>query len=238
MLFINQALGQDAEQGDLWHVTYESVHPAHLMSYEQWNKEFMEAIKDKEMPNWGAFTEKGEYLYAANIGKTMDGKGKNDAAWESAYEANSKLPALWEKYAHTISTRREEVWRHQPALSYSPEGQPEDEDTYTRVYKFWIKPDKINEATEIMKGYVEAYKKAGVSPGFGTYSSVSGEDQYVWQIRAAFKDQSHWAESDKINGEKLGDSTEELWSKWTQIINKMEMFESWHRNDISNPADD
>ena len=86
MLVLNPAVAQDAEQGDLWLVTYEAVTPSNLLSYEEWNKGFMEAIDGKDMPTWYAFTEKGEYLYATNIGKSLnEGRAANDKAWNTSW---------------------------------------------------------------------------------------------------------------------------------------------------------
>jgi hypothetical protein len=238
MLMVTSVFAQDSEQGDLWAVTVEKVLPADLASYEEWSKGYVDVAKNAELPVWFAFSENGEYVYASNIGKTIDGREKEDAAWKAAFEANPKLAEMWEKYSYTVHTKRQEIWRHEPSISYNPETESGVVNTYTRIFKFWIKPEKISEATELMKGYVSAWKNAALSPGFNVYSSVSGEDQNVWQIRVAYEDAQHWAESDKVNNEKLGDSTDELWSKWTKVINKMETYESWNRNDLSSPVDD
>ena len=233
ILSITLTNAQESDQGDLIYLNIDVVAPENMIAYEQWNKEFMEAAKGLDMPTFWTFESGGQYTYASSIGKTIDGITEYNEKWETLTKENPSFGDLWSKYAYTVQSSRRELWRHHPELSYTPENPSSEDNNYVRAFVFWVKGGKMNEAMELLKEYKKAFEDAGIAEGYGVYRNVMGADGNQMTIRQGFRDPAHWGSAQKISQEKLGETMGKLWTRWSQVIVKMEDNESWYRKEFS-----
>ena len=141
-------------------------------------------------------------------------------------KANPKTGELYEKYGSTVDYVTQSLWRHSPKYSYTPEAEVDGNNTYTRLFRGYIKQGQNAAAGELMAEYKQLWEEHGFEVPYGVYFNIFGEEQTCMQIVQGFKDKAAWVAFDALVIEKIGqEKLNEMDRKWSQILRKMEASE-------------
>ena len=225
---------QEDEIGDLWLVEEESVSPSNVADYIQWGKDFKSLAEADKFQSFFVASENNVYSYAWNMGKSHSGVDEFDQKFRQWGKTNPKLGELYNKYSYTLDKRTRYLWRHLPKYSYNVEGYDSSENTYVRIYRVWIKPDKMSEAMEILEEYLKLNQDANISRSFNVFINVFGTDSNCVIIRSTYKDVGDWGASRNEFDEKVAEEKmQAVFGKWTKVIQRSEDIENWINSDLT-----
>ena len=223
-----------------YYINEDQVKPCMVFEYE-------EALKE-----YSAFMKENKYKYPLHLFSTddfiyyystpMDFSGAyldsiNAAYSEVVSKDKEKWGKIWEKFEGTYHYNKSYVIAYNSALSYSPKetSYKGNEKHYVDFTFVSVKVGKSGEMKEILKKWVEIYKKYDLPLGFDTYIGNIGTEQplFIWISRG--KDRvDHWTKA-ALNSEKFKDNKEsdELWKETLKLIRKMETKAGFYRPDLS-----
>ena len=225
---------QDNEIGDLWLVEEESVSPSNVADYIQWGKDFKALAEADGFQTFFVASENNVFSYAWNLGKTHAGLDEFDKKFQEWGKANPKLGEMYNKYSYTLDKRTRYLWRHLPKYSYNVEGYDSSENTYVRIYRAWIKSDKMSEAMAVLEEYRKINQEANISRSFNVYINVFGSDTNCVTFRSTYKDAADWGVSMNEFNEKVAEEKRQaIFGKWSNVIQKSEDRENWINSDLT-----
>jgi hypothetical protein len=221
----------ETKDGDYIYLQEHIVSPQNSEKHTKWLKEFKAIADATGAPDYNvSSSDQGKTLFIA-IGNSMAGYDEMNAKFGEWFKNNPEAGELEEKYGHTIDYSRDEVWRHSPLHSYTPEGYDNSiSRPYSRVSTIYIRPNGMKEVNEVIKNFKAAYTEAGITYAVRAYWNVFGEEQACVAIVQSFENRRAWLDAEKevttkIDPEKLKD----LQQKWTALQRKSVTTESWSR---------
>lgn len=223
------------EQGDLILLSIEYVTPGHYADYMQWGKDY-KAVADKtDFRTFWVSSSNGVFTYAVNVGKSLSGVTEYQKEWGEWINANAELGEQYDKYKHSISHIKKELWRYSPKYSYTPEGYEGPEaPTYIRTYRGQVKFGSEEAINGLLTEFKEAWTEAKVSAPYSVYWNEFGEDGACVAVRSVYTDREAWLAEQKEVGEKVsGEKLNDLFTRWGKHIREWEETEHFPNPDLT-----
>ena len=217
-----------SSEGDLILVTTENVKPKHMQEYWQWGMEYKGVAEKTGFQTFWVSSSNGSFNYAANVGKTLSDVEAYEKKWEEWTSSNEEIKAQYEKYQHTIESTKRSLWRHDPEMSYTPEGYSTDgSGTYVRTYRGFVKFGHEEALKKLMKEWKQTWTEHQISASYNVYWNVYGEEGPCVSFRTTYKDVDAWSAERKQVSEKIGDAKMmEMIGAWNEHIRTWDEQES------------
>ena len=232
---VAQENDSEKEKGDLYFVSETTVKPENRDAFMEFLKAYKKIADEKSGPDYGVVLADGAFRFPGNIGKEISGLGEHFKKWDE-WNKNADIKALIDKYGYTEEYYSGVIWRYAPDLSYSSEGAETDVDrNYRRYTEYYVKADKVEEFSKIIKEYIQEYKKIGVDEEISSLWNVMGREAPCIMIVSSYEDEGAWVASDKKHEvlTKDNETIKALAKRFRAALRKYESYEGYYRKDLS-----
>lgn len=193
------------EEGGLILLNIDHIHPEYLADYWKWGEEYKAmADKDGAATFWVSSSNQSSMSYAAYVGNTMEDFEEYQSRWQE-WASTPEMVAQYEKYKHTVDYSEEQLWRHSPSLSYTPESYEAPEfQGYVRTIRGFVNYGETEEVVAIFAEMKEMANENGVVMPWSVYWNVYGEEGGCFTVRMPYENEEEYLAKRYDMREKVG----------------------------------
>lgn len=228
----------EEQKSELLLIEEEIVKPPKIVDLEAALKEMVAYSAQYKYPYpWYTYSNDNYVYYYVMPIKDLADINNIMKTWAELAEKVGKesWQATMKKYQGAYEYLKLGVVRTRPDLSYVPENPrlKPDEGVYIRWGLCYVKPAKVGEFEEIMKEWVELFKKKNLADGFNTFMGDLGTDNpyYFWAEYG--KSPVDFFSQNEKNMAIFGDEAMQLWMKTLGLLRKFENVGGMFRPELS-----
>ncbi|MDH3743781.1 MAG: hypothetical protein OES47_01620 [Acidobacteriota bacterium] len=224
-------------------IHYDRIDPAQSAAFEQNNKDWVEAFSAAKAGadfHWRGYQSGFTYAWVSDLPSYafLDG---NDAREKMLNEkmGEGKLEALEGGARGAIIEHHNEIWKHEPDLTYQPEGFSPEGMGAVEVTTVDIKPSMNKEYRELVKEAIAALKKIEAPINFLGNSTPYGEGSYTYVSWGKDRASLHSAPGmGKLLAEAVGEEkAQEMFAHYMNCVSNVAERDWRVRDDISYISD-
>lgn len=241
-MFIFPLNAQDQANHYQGYIIWEDrVFPSRVEPYEKMVREQMALYAEAGFPYRIDVYNTSEYVYywVFEIDQYADIDTLHQEFNRVYLEDPDRLEAINDGYTGTHESTLSWTCYSDPSLSFKPRGlhQPDSERPYLHIGFCYPEKGKMQQAREVMEGYVDLAREKQAVLGWDTFIGDMGVETPLFFWASYTKDAAEFFRLNASDFDRMGDSADDLWMKLQGVMRKYEEKTGWLRKDLSYSPD-
>ncbi|WP_339888687.1 hypothetical protein [uncultured Flavobacterium sp.] len=221
-------------QDQMYWIHVDHVKPAMQSEYEKIAKEFADACKTYNIPDFTFNTwrhDDGSYVYSSPM-KNFADMDKDALKPLRDKMGEQKFINLFERFDKCYDKHQNFMVTHKSELSYMPDGKLNEGD-FREYYFLYVTPSQSKAVAEKLKEVKSLFSKKNSKSYFSILHSGFGTEEEFYVAIVAAKDEADNIQKGVDNNKLLGEDWRKKWNELFGLLNRYETKTSMFRADLS-----
>lgn len=230
---------QATDDMNLLVVREDIVVPALSHDYELFLADIKSYLEEKKVKNFKYFTHLQDnytFRYITPIKNLSEIKDSEYISLSKKLQ-DPELDLMLQSMNEAILTYKQVVIKYKPELSYVPEGEDWDTNTYRKWGYYYFFPGSEAEVEQILASWKNLYQAKGAKMGFKVFTSFLGEEKPLYVLTTCGKSPLDYHNNLNELGKILGEDGAVLWLKMMQYVRDTKTVEGWYLPQYSYNSD-
>lgn len=221
-------------QDQMYWIHVDHVKPAMQKQYEKTAKEFADACKNYNIPDFTFNVwrhDDGAYYYSSPMKNfaEMDKDGLKPLRDKMGAD---KFKTMFDGFDKCYDNHHSFMVTHKSELSYMPEGKLNDGD-FREYYYMYVTPENSNAVAEKLKEIKDLWTKKGAKHYYSILHTGFGANEEFYVAIVAAKDDLESAQNGMTNNKLLGEEWGKKWNEVYSLLSRLKIETSMYREDLS-----
>jgi hypothetical protein len=238
LIYSSTSVAQEESDHYMGYIIWEDVvFPSGVKAYEEMTKKQMLLYKDESFPHRVDVYSTSDFIYYWVF--QVDNYADIDTLYMDFNKIYQHVPdrvnEINDGFVGTHESTLSWTCYFDRELSYKPSEQVQSEDAKPFMSLGFCYPKKgsMDEAREVMKGYVRLATEKKVKLGWDTYIGDMGVETPMLFWASFTKDAGEFYSLNSADFDLMGDRADELWNELISLMRKYEEKSGWYRKDLS-----